>query len=152
MAILPPFECAVEVNGVAVNEYEDEDAEPANTATVLTKYIEVVSGTNFTFVFTIQPGWAMHADGVSFDIFLDGKFVIGCIVPKENCRENRSVTIRKSSLLIRAGQQQVKRKFRFADIAIGMSRRRSEKKKKLRLILKEKPTIKTCILCLPVAP
>jgi hypothetical protein len=129
MAILRPFECAVEVNGVAVDEYEDEDAEPANTATVLTKYIEVVSGTNFTLVFTIQQGWAMHADGVSFDISLDGKFIIGSIIPKEDCREYRSVSIRKSGLSTGSGQQSVKRKFRFADITIGTS---GEAAKKLR--------------------
>jgi hypothetical protein len=128
MAILRPFECAVEVDDVAVNEYEDEDAEPANTATVVTKYIEVVSGANFTLVFTIQPGWAMHADGVSFHIFLDGKFAIGCIISEEDYREYQSVTIRKSSLLISSGQQQLQRKFRFADITIGTSGRSSEKK------------------------
>jgi hypothetical protein len=136
MAILRPFECAVEVNGVAVDEYEDEDAEPANTATVLTKYIEVVSGTNFTLVFTIQQGWAMHADCVSFKFSLDGKPIVGCIIPKESCREDRSVSIRRSSLFISSGQQCVKRKFRFADITIGTS---EESAKKVAFIRKESP-------------
>jgi hypothetical protein len=121
MANLRPFECTIEINGVAVQEYEDEEAGQANTTTVLTKYIEVVSGANFSIVSTIQPGWTMHADCASFELFLDGKLVACWMLPKESYDGSRAVKTRKCGVTSGSGGDFLERKFKFADITISTS-------------------------------
>jgi hypothetical protein len=119
MAILKPFECAVEVDGVALEEYEDEDTEQANTTTSLTKYVEAISAANFSIKFTIQPGWTMKADYITWSIFLDGTPATGGVVPSEIYNGDRSVTSEISGINTGAGVNWTIRKFRFADITIG---------------------------------
>lgn len=121
MAILRPFECTIEINGIAVQEYEDEEAEQANTTTVLTKYIEVVSGANFSIVSTIQPGWTMHADCASFDLFLDGKWVAGWMLSKESYDGSRAAKTRNCGVISGSAGDLLERKFKFADITVGTS-------------------------------
>lgn len=121
MAILSPFECTIEIDGVAVREYEDEEAEQANTTTVLTKYIEVVSGADFSIGFAIQPGWTMHADCARFDLSMDDKSVVGWVIPKEKYDEHQTVKFRQCEVVSSSGEHCVVRKFKFADITIGTS-------------------------------
>jgi hypothetical protein len=119
MAILKPFECKVEVDGVALEEYEDEDTEQANTTTSLTKYIEATSGSNFSLKLTIHPGWKMQADYIVWYIDLDGKKSSGGLVKSETYDGSRSCTSVLSGIASGAGGNWTERKFRFADITIG---------------------------------
>jgi hypothetical protein len=119
MAILKPFECKVEVGGVALEEYEDEDTEQANTTTSLTKYIEAVSGANFSLKLTVQPGWTMQADFIGWFIDLDGKQCGGGAVKSESYDGSRSCTSVLHGIASGAGGDWTERKFRFADINIG---------------------------------
>jgi hypothetical protein len=119
MAILKPFECKVEVGGVALEEYEDEDTEQANTTTSLTKYVEAVSGANFGLKLTIHPGWTMQADFISWYIDLDGKQCGGGLIKSESYDGSRSCTSVLYGVASGAGGHWTERKFRFADITIG---------------------------------
>jgi hypothetical protein len=119
MAILKPFECKVEVGGVALEEYEDEDTEQANTTTSLTKYIEAVSGSNFSLKLTVQPGWTMEADFISWHIDLDGKQAGAGVIKSESYDGSRSYTSVRHGIVSGAGDDWTERKFRFADITIG---------------------------------
>jgi len=119
MAILKPFECKVEVGGVALEEYEDEDTEQPNTTTSLTKYIEAVSGANFSLKLTVQPGWTMQADFIAWYIDLDGKQCGGGIVKGESYDGSQSCTSVRHGVASGAGDDWTERKFRFADITIG---------------------------------
>jgi hypothetical protein len=119
MAILKPFECTVEVDGVAIEEYEDEDTEQANTTTLLTKYVEAASGANFSLKFTVQPGWTMKADYIAWYIYLDGTPGGGGIVPSESYDGDRSHTSLLSGVSSGAGNNWTLRKYKFADITTG---------------------------------
>src|SRR2546421_1487741 len=119
MAILKPFECKVEVDGVALEEYEDEDTEQANTSTSLTKYVEAVSGTNFSLKFTVHPGWTMQADFVAWYVHLDGKNYGGGVVRREAYNGNHTCSFACHGVVSGAGHDWKERKFRFADINIG---------------------------------
>jgi hypothetical protein len=119
MAILKPFECKVEVGGVALEEYEDEDTEQANTTTSLTKYIEAVSGANFSLKLTVQPGWTMQADFIAWYIDLDGKQCGGGVIKSESYDGSRSCASVRYGVTSGAGGDWTERKFRFADITIG---------------------------------
>jgi hypothetical protein len=119
MAILKPFECTVEVDGVPLEEYEDEDTEQANTTTLLTKYVEAISGANFSLKFTVQPGWTMKADYIAWYVYLDGTLVTGGVVPSESYDGDRSYTTQKSGALSGAGDNWTIRKYKFADITTG---------------------------------
>lgn len=119
MAILKPFECKVEVNGVALEEYDDEDTEQANTTTSLTKYIEAASGSNFSLKLTVQTGWKMQADFIAWYVDLDGKESGGGLVKSETYDGSRSCTSVLYGIASGAGGDWTERKFRFADIVIG---------------------------------
>jgi hypothetical protein len=119
MAILEPFECRVEVDGVALEEYEDEDAEQANTATSLTKYIEAVAGANFSLKLTVKPGWTMQADFIAWYIDLDGKQCGGGMVKSSSYDGSRSCTSVRRGIVNGVDGDWTERKFRFADITIG---------------------------------
>lgn len=119
MAILKPFECTVEVGGVALKEYEDEDTEQAMITTSLTKYIEAVSGANFGVKLTIQPGWSMKADYLGWYLALDGKNYGGGVVASDRYDGLCSYTTLRSGIISGAGDHWTQRNFRFADITTG---------------------------------
>jgi hypothetical protein len=119
MAILKPFECTVEVGSVPLDEYEDEDTEQAHTTTSLTKYVEAISGANFSLKLTIQPGWTMKADYIAWYLDLDGKSNGGGVVRSESYDGSRSHTSMLRGVPSGAGDDWTERKFRFADIIIG---------------------------------
>jgi hypothetical protein len=119
MAILKPFECKVEVDDVALEEYEDEDTEQANTTTSVTKYIEAASGSNFSLKLTVQAGWKMEADFIAWYIDLDGKRSGGGVVESKIYDGSRSCTSVRYGIASGAGGDWTERKFRFADISIG---------------------------------
>jgi hypothetical protein len=119
MAILKPFECTVEVDGVALQEYDDEEIEQANTTTSLTKYIEAVSRANFSLKFTLQPGWTMKADYIVWSLALDGKNYGGGVITSESYDGDRSCTSVRSGVVSGSGDNWTQRNFTFADIIIG---------------------------------
>ena len=119
MAILKPFECKIEVGGAALEEYEDEDTEQANTRTSLTKYVEAASGANFSLKLTAQPGWTMKADYIAWSIGLDGKKYGGGVIRSECYDGTSSYTSVRHGVPSGSGDNWTERKFRFADITIG---------------------------------
>jgi hypothetical protein len=119
MAILQPFECKVEVNGVALKEYEDEDTEQATTTTTLTKYVEAISGANFSLRLTLQPGWTMKADFLAWVTVLDGQKYGGGVIGSDVYDGSHSITIVKHGVVSGSGNDWTERSFRFADIVIG---------------------------------
>ena len=119
MAILKPFECKVEVDGVALEEFEDEETREADTRTSLTKYIEAASGANFSLKLVIHPGWTMKADYIAWYVVMDGKSYGGGIVPSKDYDDNRSCTSVSHGVRSGSGDDWSERKFRFTDIIIG---------------------------------
>ena len=119
MAILKPFECKVEVDGVALEEFEDEETGEADTRTSMTKYIEAASGVNFSLKLVIQPGWTMKADYIGWLVVMDGKNYGGGIIKSKDYHDNRSCISVLHGVTSGSGDDWSERKFRFADITIG---------------------------------
>lgn len=121
MAILNPFECTVLVNGVAVEEYEDDDDSQVSTAHQTTKYVEAVSGANFTLRLTIQPGCKIESNHLAWFLYLDGNHGAGIVIDRQEYSEESGYSYNLDSHLSGSGSDWTERKFKFADIEIGES-------------------------------
>jgi len=67
---LPHVSVAIHVNGNALHEHH-ADSEDAKAAV---RYVEVVSGAEFSLVLTIEPGYAYRDKDLQYTVFLDGNF------------------------------------------------------------------------------
>lgn len=118
MAILSPYSSQILINGVAVQEYDD-DSEPVPDGPVPTvvKYIEVTSGAEFSVKFSLLEKWHLKDDLV-WQISLDGSHVSGRVKTREELSTgDYSSTIQ--GLQEGSGINGYLRKFRFADIVTG---------------------------------
>ncbi|KZM22349.1 hypothetical protein ST47_g6512 [Ascochyta rabiei] len=73
MAVLPSqpaIEVSVVCNGAALQEYEDDEDAP--NGTVMTKYVEAVSGAEFHVRWTITKPWPQYT--ILFELWLDQKY------------------------------------------------------------------------------
>lgn len=76
MAILKDIACRVLVNDKPVQEYDDE-LEGYQGDSHITKFIESVSEARFKINLTIPLSIPIPSDGLSANLFIDGKFVTG---------------------------------------------------------------------------
>ena len=83
MAILNEFKVEVIVDGKPVNEYEDDDDPEPNVVNTATKYVEAVSGKEYSFRITIGPRapWG-GAEFICAKPEIEGKHLSGvCMYP-----------------------------------------------------------------------
>jgi hypothetical protein len=122
MAPLYYSECQILVNGVPAPEYDDDDAGPERYGAV-TKYIEAISGAEFSVKIAVRPGWEWCND-LGWRIYLDGRKSDNRVVRKEKVLPGQtSWTCEGESS--GQGTDWVLRKFRFADIVTGKRRHES---------------------------
>lgn len=122
MAILKGLEASVIIDGKALTEYDDEDAldESPDQTSEVSKFIEAVSGAEFSISITMPKSYNFVGNAISFELSLDGVRVWVCV-----CREARYKELREDWHVTIAGPQVKKgeewylRPFKFNDIKIG---------------------------------
>jgi hypothetical protein len=70
MAILGSLEASVSINGNKAPEYDDPKSD--DTANVVSKYIEVAAGANFSLALTVKQEPPLDCDCISWSVYLDG--------------------------------------------------------------------------------
>src|ERR1700755_3403370 len=79
---------AVLVDGQPAREYDNDDDTELDTERSVTKYVEVVSGKEFSFTVFIQPGFTWgRADTIVARPSIDGKQLTGICLAKSKFRE-----------------------------------------------------------------
>src|ERR1700761_2081407 len=82
MAILQDFEVMVFVGDVQANEYEDDDEKPTALNEIV-KYIEAVSGAQFTFRLRVDETFRFEkADAIAAYLYVDGEYSGGDVIPR----------------------------------------------------------------------
>ena len=122
MAILKEIEASVIIDGNALTEYDDEDTldESSEHTSEVSKYIEAVSGAEFSIGLTVPKSYNFRGDALSFKTSLDGVYVEStfCREAKlKNLREDWHKTVAGSE--VKNGTQWYLRPFKFGDIKIG---------------------------------
>jgi len=91
MAILEDqrTEVVVFVDGQPAREYDNDDDTELDTERSVTKYVEVVSGKEFSFTVFLQPGFTWgRADTIVARPSIDGKQLTGiCLAKSKGFRE-----------------------------------------------------------------
>jgi hypothetical protein len=122
MAILSFYEVQVRVNDVALQEYDDDDSEqtpdPATPPTVV-KYVEAISGAEFSIKSKIRSGWNQDGD-LACEISLDGNKVKSYVHSRERYLEGNDSKVIEG-VDSGSGSDWHRRKFKFADIVTGES-------------------------------
>ena len=122
MAILKGIEASIIIGGKALTEYDDEDTGDGGSdhTSEVSKYIEAVSGAEFSISITVPKSYKFKANALSFRLILDGVWV-----KSRFCREATLKNLRTDWHTTTAGSN-VKndegwylRPFRFDDIKIG---------------------------------
>lgn len=110
----PRLKVFVSVGGVALEEHVDEDDEQKPEA--VTKYIEAVSGAEFTVDVELQKPWPDYS--VLIDYHLDGKWMRGTFIRQEDfvgtCAKRSAAGIPHS-----VDKDWYIRNFCFSDLVIG---------------------------------
>ena len=123
MAILDLFECQVLVDGVPLQEYDDDEENGQSAATnFVMKYIEATSGANFAVKFHVMPGYQFEdADLFVWEITIDGYVLERPGVDKENFIKSKNVGLSTTRFGSRygSGSEWFLRKFQFSEIATG---------------------------------
>lgn len=119
MAILSSYKCQIIVNGVALQEYDDDDAEQKSDETTPTvvKYVEATSGADFGIKCDILQGWNGGNDLV-WRIVLDGTKSRSDVLKETEIIPGYTSSVR-NGVQSGSGRQWHLRKYRFADIIIG---------------------------------
>lgn len=110
------FKVVIEVNGEPASEFEDDDDEPADSDTVVTKYVEAVPGANFGIKCHVLPGYEFEADYLSFAIFLDGNRTTSIDAMKSKYDSERGMCVVRQHVSVGEGKQREKFAFRFANL------------------------------------
>ena len=122
MAILKGVEASVLIDGKALTEYDDEDTRDENSdpTSQVSKYIEAISGAEFSISVTMPRSYNFVGDAVKFELRLDGVCVFTWL-----CREVGFKDLRKdwhgtiAGHLAKNGEEWYLRPFKFDDIKIG---------------------------------
>lgn len=112
MPALNNFNAFVTVNGQKLIEFEDED-EDNQSPSVVTKYVEAVTGAEFKVEVLCELMDLPGCDGVQYSVFLDGKEMDKSIMEFRICRRGYSDGARSRS----KGNWTIK-KYTFADIVL----------------------------------
>lgn len=110
------FKVAIEVGGEPASEFEDDEEEAADSDTVVTKYIEAVSGANFGIVCQVLPGYDFEADYLSFAIFLDGNRTSSVNAIKSKYDSERGMLAVRRHVSVGQGESGERFAFRFANL------------------------------------
>ena len=104
MAILSFYECQILVDGVALQEYDNDDTEDKLDQHVPTevKYVQASSGAEFSIKFKVLPGWDLCHD-FCWQISLDGNLV-GAKVVTEGAISDGCTSFTVSGVHFRSGQ------------------------------------------------
>ena len=121
MAILSFYKCQILVNGIAVQEYEDDiETTPDQLVPTAVKYIEAVSGAHFSIEFSLLME-GVPKDNLAVKIYLDGNASWNMFVDvseadlRKNCWRLDGVTVGSD------GNWFLK-KYQFANIVTGLLR------------------------------
>ena len=122
MAILKEIEASVIIDGKALTEYDDEDTRDENSdpTSEVSKYIEAVSGAEFSISTTVPKSYNFVGNAIAFQLRLDGVWVAGQLLRKavlENMRKDWHMIIAGSEA--KNGEGWYLRPFKFDDIKIG---------------------------------
>ena len=118
MAIIDQFEVTILVEGKPATEYKDvESSNGSNDTRVITKYIEVTSGSCFAFKYGVLPSYNPEGeDGVLFSFDIDGKPLTGRVCRKEQVRPVTGFTCLKDSTSVSSEKGWGRSSFSFADL------------------------------------
>ena len=122
MTILKGIEASVIIDGKALAEYDDEDTrdDKSDPTSEVTKYIEAVSGAEFSINVTMPKSYDFVGNALAFKFSLDGVrvWIWLCREAKlKDLREDWHVTI--AGLQVKNGEEWYLRPFKFNDIKIG---------------------------------
>jgi hypothetical protein len=109
---VPGLEVTVQVNGSSLQEYNDDDSEPAPKS--VTKYIEAISGAQFRVQYEFKESFRTK-NGILTDIYIDGKDIAGYVL-KANQLHGAYVMSGKKE---RGGNEYFQRPFTFSQLSIG---------------------------------
>jgi hypothetical protein len=118
MAILPSrpgIKISVMCNGAPLQEYEDDDADDQD-GTVVSNYIEAVSGAEFGVQWEITSPWPPHT--ILFEYWLDQKKVSGKYCKQVYFRHPAYVYLEEGASTVVDGQTYL-HKFAFAALTVG---------------------------------
>lgn len=112
---LPGVAIEILVDGRALKEYEDQDAEEDREQDTVIRYIEAQSGKLFAVSIELLDEFEFDGTCIAFDIYVDGTFVHGPIIrefkdPRSRISEGRRIDVGKM------------RKYRFTTLETGAAR------------------------------
>lgn len=110
----PRLKVSISIDNVAVEEHIDDDEEQKPDAVV--KYIEAISGAEFSVDCELSPPWPHHS--LLLDIYIDGKWMRGSFLKQSDFI---GTVIKKSltGVFHSKGQEWYVQKFCFSDIVVG---------------------------------
>ena len=122
MAILKGIEASVIVDGKALAEYDDEDTldESPDQTSEVSKYIEAVSGAEFSISITVPRSYNFVGNAIALEPSIDGVCVHNRLCREailKNLREDWHMIIAGSR--VKNGEKWYQRSFKFDDIKIG---------------------------------
>lgn len=123
MAILSLYDVQVCVNDVALQEYDDDDAQQTPdqaTSPTVVKYIEAASGAEFSIKSKIRSSWDKDED-MCWDIYLDGKLARSTVYLRDRYLTGNNIFIAEGVQSCTGGEWHHS-KFKFADIVTGEPR------------------------------
>lgn len=112
----PRLKVFVSVDGAALEEYVDEDDE--RQVDSVTKYVEAISGAEFTIDVELLKPWP--GSSILLDFYIDGKFMRGSFIMQKDFT-GPSVKICIAGVLHLEGKEWYIRKFCFSDLVVGKS-------------------------------
>jgi hypothetical protein len=105
------------VDGQPAAEFDNDDEAEVDTENSVTKYVEAVSGKEFSFCFTIKPqfDWKL-ANAVLGEAFTEGRRVGGRFVRKPTNFPLNDISMRISGNWSGSGVHAVSHKYVFSDL------------------------------------
>ncbi len=118
MAIFSFYQCQILVNGVALQEYNDDEIQKGHQSfPIVTRYVEAASGAEFIITFSLLPERVLDEDLV-WTISLDGTTRQCAVVDNSKLRYGFNIWTRDGVQVGRDDDWYLK-KYKFADIVMG---------------------------------
>lgn len=117
MTDLPGVEVTIQVDEVALKEYEDEDED--NPEKTHIRYVEAVSGKEFKIIVKLEKGFRLQGDSFSCNIYADGRWASTKVL--EPLQSDGVSTKARQTVILGFNDFRQITKFRFADLETGNS-------------------------------
>ncbi|ERF76048.1 hypothetical protein EPUS_01381 [Endocarpon pusillum Z07020] len=118
MAILSFYRCQILVNNEAVLEYEDDtEATPDGPIPTAVKYVEAISGANFSIKFSLFPQSKFEGE-LAMQVYLDGTMTTSVVIRCGGSSFDNNCWKEDGAIVGRDNEWYLK-KFKFADIVTG---------------------------------